>query len=71
MPTGSLQRRELASWQTRKSYPLEFTTEKNFRGAFKREMGSLIGTESQLCKTKKKKFLQTFLKKILQQYVYT
>lgn len=69
MPTGSLQSIELASWQARRqSYPLEFTTEKNFRGAFKWEMGSLIGTESQFCKMKKKKFLQTFLKLILKQY---
>ena len=60
MPTGSLQRRELASWQARKSYPLEFTTENNFRGAFKWEMGSLIGTESQLCKMKKKSSCKLF-----------
>ena len=36
MTTGSLQSIELTSWQARRqSYPLEFTTEKNFRGAFK------------------------------------
>lgn len=61
MPTGSLQRIALASWQARRqSYPLEFTTEKNFRGAFKWEMGSLIGTESQFCKLKKKSSFKLF-----------
>lgn len=65
MPTGSLQSIELTSWQARRqSYPLEFTTEKKFRGAFK--MGNRYRIT--VLQDEKKKFLQTSLKLILKQY---